>query len=77
MTRMNEYTWSEEWRRITEAKFWVAQYKLHRKEHGAKEAAKWWEDIKRQIAVKRGQQAVETLIDDMNAQSSKNRSKPR
>jgi hypothetical protein len=74
---MNEYTWSEEWRRITEAKFWVAQYKLHRKEHGAKEAAKWWEDIKRQIAVKRGQQAVETLIDDMNAQSSKNRSKPR
>jgi hypothetical protein len=77
MTRMNEYTWSEEWRRITEAKFWVAQYKLHRKEHGAKAAAKWWEDIKRQIAAKRGQKAVETLIDDMNAQSSKNRSKPR
>ncbi len=73
---MTAYTWSEEWRRITEAKFWVAQYKLHRKEHGAKEAAKWWEDIKRQIAVKRGQKAVETLIDDMNAQSSKSRQKP-
>ncbi len=76
MTRMNEYTWSEEWRRITEAKFWVAQYKLHKKEHGAKAAVTWWEETKRQIAVKRGQKAVEILIGDMNAQSSKSRQKP-
>ncbi len=76
MTRMTEYTWTEEWRRITEAKFWVAQYKLHKAEHGAEAAVKWWEKTKREIAYKRGDNALQTLIEDMNAQSSKNRQKP-
>lgn len=71
MTRTNE-----EWRRECEAREWIKRYKAQRKERGAKEAAKWWEDIKRQIAAKRGQQAVDILIGDMNAQSSKNRPKP-
>jgi hypothetical protein len=66
----------EEWRRECEAREWIKRYKAHRKEHGAKEAATWWEDTKRLIAAKRGQKAVQTLIEDMNAQSSKNRQKP-
>ena len=67
---------SEEWRRECEAREWIKRYKAQRKERGAKEAAKWWEDIKRQIAAKRGQKAVDILVGDMNAQSSKNRQKP-
>lgn len=67
---------SEEWRRECEAREWIKRYKAYRKERGAKEAAKWWEDIKRQIAAKRGQKAVDILVGDMNAQSSKNRQKP-
>lgn len=67
---------NEEWRRECEAREWIKRYKAHRKAHGAKEAARWWEDIKRQIAVKRGQKAVDILIGDMNAQSSKSRQKP-
>ena len=57
---------SEEWRRECEAREWIKRYKAQRKEHGAKEAAKWWEDIKRQIAAKRGQKAVDILVGDMN-----------
>lgn len=71
MTRIDE-----EWRRECEAREWIKRYKAHRKQHGAKEAAKWWEHIKSQIVAKRGQQAVDILIGDMNAQSSKNRQKP-
>lgn len=67
---------SEEWRRECEAREWIKRYKAHRKERGAKEAARWWEDIKRQIAAKRGQRAVDILVGDMNAQSSKSRQKP-
>ena len=66
----------EEWRRECEARQWIKWYKARRKEHGTKEAARWWEEMKRRIADKRGQKAVETLIDDMNAQSGKNRQKP-
>ena len=70
-------TGSEEWRRECEAREWIRLYKAYRKQHGAKETAIWWEKIKGDIAYKRGRPALETLIDDMNAQSSKNRSKPR
>lgn len=63
-------TYSEEWRRICEARDWIRRYKLHIKERGRREADDWWRQTKENIAKARGQAALQMLIDDMNKEKN-------
>jgi hypothetical protein len=59
-------TYSEEWRRVCEARYWIKRYVLHRKERGPRAADTWWRETKERIGQIRGQAALQLLIDDMN-----------
>jgi hypothetical protein len=63
-------TYSEEWRRECEARFWINRYLLHRKERGQRAADAWWREIKEGILKARGQAGLNILIADMNKEKN-------
>lgn len=65
MSKENKITNLEDFRRESEARFWVTSYKFHLKNNGAAFANSWWTKIKADIKKLRGDEALQSLLEDI------------
>jgi hypothetical protein len=54
-----------------EAREWISRYKAKASTLGAERARSWWDGVKHDIAKRRGQAGLDTLVSNMNAERAK------
>lgn len=65
MSKENKIENLEDFRRESEARFWMTSYKFHLQKNGAAFANSWWAKIKADIKKLRGDAALQSLLQDI------------